>query len=247
MRYHTILFDADGTLLDFKNAEETALKKTFADHGFPFDEQTNHLYQQINHGLWGQFERGEIEKSVISTTRFTRLFQALGIAADGVAFNTEYLYNLGDGSKVLPGAKELCAALAPHCRLYIVTNGISKTQYRRLGGSVIQPYMSDIFVSEDTGSQKPLKAYFDYVFERIPGLDLKKTVIVGDSLTSDIQGGINAGIDTCWYNPSHAENAEQIPVTWEIDDLLDFIEIAEGKRGRNLAASMQPQQPCMVE
>lgn len=160
MRYDILLLDADETLMDFPAAERQALQRTFADHGLTFTQATDDLYQQINQSLWRQFERGEITRPQLLATRFAKLFEELatpGIDTD--AFNREYLHNLGYGTQPLPHALELCQALsALGCRLYILTNGLSGPQRRRLAGSGLTPYLSDIFVSEETGFQKPRKS-----------------------------------------------------------------------------------------
>ena len=125
----------------------------------------------------------------------------------------------------MPGALETCKMLSEYCSLYIVTNGVSKTQHSRIRLSAIKDYFKDIFVSEDVGYQKPLKEFFDYVFEKINLIDKSRVLIVGDSLTSDIQGGNNAGIDTCWYNPKGIENTKKVNCTYEINNLQDLLSI----------------------
>lgn len=225
MKYHIILFDADMTLFDFEKAEALALQRTLQAHGYPSDFDTCQAYRQINESLWRAFERQEVTKEELLAQRFTRFFKAVGIDGDGAAFNQEYLYALGDGAFLLPGALELCQNLYGRCRMYIVTNGVTQTQRRRLAASPLKGYMDGIFVSEETGFQKPRKEFFDYVFGSIALADLKRVIIVGDSLTSDIQGGINAGIDSCWYNPKGLPNYGGIPCTYEIARLCQLEEI----------------------
>ncbi|MFR8531450.1 MAG: HAD-IA family hydrolase, partial [Anaeromassilibacillus sp.] len=138
----------------------------------------------------------------------------------------EYQEELGRGAFLLPGAEEVCAYCARFCDLYIVTNGVSRTQYSRLHDSGLDRYMKGIFVSEDAGYQKPMKEYFDYVFARIPGFQAEKTLIVGDSLSSDIRGGNNAGIDTCWYCPDGGQMPGDVRVNYTIrrlEELKDLI------------------------
>lgn len=229
LRYDTILFDIDDTLLDFKKAEKSALRKVFLDHSYPFDEDIERQYNEINSGLWRDFEKGIIEKSIITKTRFQKLFDEIGIDGDGENFNALYLAALSEGHDLMNGAIEICEALSKSCRLYFVTNGISKTQHKRIDASGLRPYFLDTFVSEDTGYQKPMKEYFDYVFDRIPDLNLEKTLIVGDSLSSDIKGGVQAGIDSCWYNPRALENSfSDIKPTYEIKELAELLNIIKG-------------------
>lgn len=224
-KYNTILFDADGTLLDFAKAEEAALQKTFADHQFPLDQTIRSRYQQINNQLWSDFEQGLIEKQQILRQRFTLLFSEFHIAYDGFAFNQEYLTNVSNGFFTIDGAEQICQLLAPHCRLYFATNGNVNTQRNRIAGSGLQQYFSGTFVSEAAGQPKPSPIFFEYCFSQIADFDKTKTIIVGDSLFSDIQGGHNAGISTCWYNPQNKPcNSEIIP-DYEIHTLNELEQI----------------------
>ena len=224
--YTTLLLDVDGTLLDFKASERAALETTFQRHGYLLNDSVKETYHAINSALWGRFERGEISREEVIYSRFVELFRALGIDGDGRAFEDEYQEELGRGAFLLPGAEEVCAYCARFCDLYIVTNGVSRTQYSRLHDSGLDRYMKGIFVSEDAGYQKPMKAYFDYVFARIPGFQAEKTLIVGDSLRSDIRGGNNAGIDTCWYCPDGGQMPGDVRVNYTIrrlEELKDLI------------------------
>lgn len=223
MTYKTILFDADMTLFDFKKAEDQALERTLMAHGYPCSPQVKELYITINEALWRSFERGEITKEALLATRFARLFQGPNIPDDGIDFNREYLENLGDGAFLTDGALELCQTLARSARLYIITNGVTHTQKKRLRLSELAPYIQGIFVSEETGSQKPFLPYFQYVAEHIPDWDPATTLVVGDSLTSDIQGAINAGLDCCWFNPQGLPYTLATPCTCQISRLSQLV------------------------
>ncbi len=156
--------------------------------------------------------------------RFKQLFDALRIECDPKRFNEEYLIELGKGSFLINGAFELCSSICEnHKKAYIVTNGISATQTARLENAVIKPFISDLFISENIGYQKPNPMYFEYVFSHIPDFDKRKTIIVGDSLSADIAGGIAAGIDSCWYNKSHIKNETAIIPTYEIYSLRELL------------------------
>lgn len=226
--YDTLLLDADDTLLDFAKTEKNALDLTFRRYGLTLTEEIRAIYHTVNHGLWAAFERGEISKETVTSTRFSRLFAEVGYAANGSTFSRDYQKALGEGYFLIDGAKELCEKLAGSYRLYCVTNGVAATQYSRLAGSGLNDYFSDVFVSEAIGHQKPSKHYFDAVFNAIPRFSPEKAMIVGDSLTSDIQGGKNTGIDTCWYNPSGQRPKAELAADYEIRKLDELLPILEG-------------------
>ena len=228
-RYDTLLFDADGTLLDFIKAEYNALKKVFATQKLAFNEAVYHTYHRINDDLWKQFERGEITKPQLLATRFGKLIDTLQLKANPAPFQSLYQEALGEGGYVIPGAQEALKALSADCRLFLITNGVSKTQHSRMTRSGLREYFKDVFVSEDAGFQKPLREYFDYVAKHIENYTPKTTLVIGDSLSSDILGGQNAGLDTCWYNPQHQKNTTSIVPTFEISSLSMLAPIVLGK------------------
>ena len=224
-KYKYLLFDVDGTLLDFNKAEEQALINTFQKYNIVLTEQMNQRYEQINKQLWKDFENGLIDKKTIVYTRFVQLFQEFGIDEDGIAFEDDYQDALGEGYFLLPHARDILEKLYQKYPLYVVTNGVSKTQYSRLKGTRIDQYFQDIFVSEDIGYQKPTREYFDYCFKKMKNIDLDQTLIIGDSLSSDIQGGINVGIDTCWYNPHCIKEPQDMNITYIIQDLRELLDL----------------------
>lgn len=219
MKYTTLLLDMDGTFLDFEAAEHSAFTRAMEKHGFDAGEKNYRLYSQINKGLWEAFERGEIDKPTLLYTRFCKLFEVLELSADGAAFEDEYQELLGEGHELIPGAGQTLEYLSTRYDLYVVTNGVERTQRSRLALSGIDVYMMDIFVSEAVGYQKPQKEFFKYCFSHIPQADTQRMLIIGDSLTSDILGGVQAGIDTCWFNPGRKPARSDIPVTMEIQRL----------------------------
>ena len=228
MRYTTLLLDADETLLDFKQTEEQALRQTFQRYGLPFNEEIHAMYRTINHKLWTAFEDGFITKDQILKRRFRNMFTQMGIKDELTGFEEEYQLALGRGGFLIPQALEVCRQLSGLCRLYIVTNGVEATQNSRLDRSGLRPYLSGVFVSETTGYQKPQKEYFDYVFSEIPDFDRENTLMVGDSLNSDMKGGANAGLDVCWYNPEKKPNCVGVKVNYEISSLKELTDIVKG-------------------
>ena len=201
MLYSVVLFDADETLFDFRKAEANALRTVFARHGLPTEGTFVESYHRINDGLWNQYNRGKIQKDDITRERFTQLFAKYNVPLDGVEFNSYYLDCLSLYGDLFPGAMEMCAHLHnAGVRLYIITNGIARVQQRRFARSGLANYFGGIFVSEEIGVGKPRKKYFDTVLSRIGVEDKRQVLVVGDSLRADIEGGINAGLDTCWCN-----------------------------------------------
>lgn len=223
--YKTLLLDADDTLIDFKACESEALRLTFQKYGIPLNDEIYQRYAEINIGLWKRFELGEIDRKTVIYSRFGMLFQQLGIENDGIAFEDDYQELLGMQHFIFDEVIEVLNYLQDKYDLYIVTNGVTATQYRKLRESGVDRYVKQIFVSEATGYQKPMKEYFDYCFKQIGNVDLTRTLIIGDSLSSDILGGNNAGIDTCWYNPDALENHTSARVDYEIRSLRELYDI----------------------
>ncbi|MDH6364870.1 2-haloacid dehalogenase [Enterococcus sp. PF1-24] len=220
MKYQTLLFDVDDTLLDFQATERVALKRLFAFAGVTETPALVAKYKEMNHELWRSFERGERTRDEVIYQRFGMFFESLGKKVDGVALENQYRIFLEEGHDLMPDSREIITDLSQRADLYIVTNGVSQTQYRRLTDAKLLPFFKDVFVSEDTGYQKPMIEYFDYVFDRIPNFAKEQAVIIGDSLTSDIQGGITAGIDTIWLNPQ--KTTGMIQPTYEIQQLTEL-------------------------
>lgn len=221
-RYEYLLFDADDTLLDFKATEQEALTGLFDSLKIKLNEQIINHYHTINHSLWASFERGEISKEFIMATRFQQLFKEQGWGLPPVNIQANYQDRLAASHITIPGVFDLLDYLKVHYKLYVVSNGVASTQFRRLKDSGLFPYFDNVFVSEEVGYQKPSLAFFKYVFSHIPNFDSARALIIGDSLASDITGGINAGLDTCWFNPHHQASTPKLPMTYMIHSLSEL-------------------------
>jgi HAD superfamily (subfamily IA) hydrolase, TIGR02254 len=224
-RFKTLLFDADNTLFDFDACEKEALRLAFQKYGYTLEEQLCKVYSGINLDLWKQYEKGLIDRNVLIYKRFEILFDKYGFSYDVRKFEDDYQELLGMQHFFMEDAYDVIEKLHAEYDLYIVTNGVTATQLRRFHDSTIDRFMKDIFVSEQTGSQKPKKEYFDYCFERIENFDRDRIMIIGDSLSSDITGGYNAGIATCWYNPDGHANPADIKADYVIRKLTELYDI----------------------
>jgi len=227
MKKKFLLFDVDHTLLDFSTSEKKALKKCFDSFGLSFTEEILAWYLAHNHKLWTSYENGIITRDAIFETRFTDTFTQFSINADGSLMEKTYREALSEGNDLIENALDVINKLSETHELYIVTNGLASTQEKRLIDSGLAPYFKEVFVSEIMGFQKPMIEYFDYCFGHIPNFQKSEAIIIGDSLSSDIQGGIRAGIDTCWFNPAVLPNETKFHPTYEIHSLLQLLPLLE--------------------
>ena len=218
-----IFLDLDDTLLDFHLAEHIALGKTFRSMGVPSDEATMARYSEINRSCWERLERGEWTRKEVLVGRFKLLFAEIGSFADPEATQALYEDNLCIGHYFLPGAEKLLEDLYGKYKLYITSNGTARVQDSRIESSGIAKYFDGIFISQRVGADKPSPEFFDKVFSEIEGFSRDEAIILGDSLTSDIKGGIDAGITTCYYNPKGRVGRADIAPDYEISSLDEFI------------------------
>ena len=221
-----LFLDLDDTILDFKKAEQVAASKTFSSFGISPTEEVLVRYHVINDLHWKMLERGELTREQVVVRRFGVLFAELGVDADPALCAQRYMENLSEGHYFLPGALEALERLGRKYRLYIASNGTASVQHKRMTSADLYGYFEKVFISQEVGINKPAAEFFERSFAQIPGFDRAKAMIVGDSLTSDIQGGINAGIATCWINPAHKPAGEITP-DYEIESLTQLEALLE--------------------
>lgn len=224
-RFDIVLLDADETVYDFKLAEKTAVSLALAAFGVEPTDAVVEKYSAINLRYWKALETGDLSRESLKPTRFRLLFEAIGAApADFDAVNAVYERNLAKQAFLLDGALEFVKKLHEHCKIYLATNGLTIPQTGRFDRAAVKPYVDGIYISEQIGHSKPDKAYFDYIFRDLDITDKSRVIMVGDSLTSDMQGGRNAGLTTCRYlngaEPSHSNLCD-----YEIADYDEFWDI----------------------
>lgn len=220
--YNFILLDADNTLYDFDRAEYLSLKATLESFGLPFSDDINSTYSAINLGLWKQYEKKLVTKQTILTRRFAELFKFLGADANAGLANEIYRKNLETKSILIPYAEEVCEELSKRFTLAIITNGVATTQRSRFQLSPIRKYIKHLIISEDLGTAKPDIAFFNAAFSIIGCTSKDDILVVGDSLSSDIQGAVGAGVDCCWFNPRRLPNDMGFDIKFEISDLREL-------------------------
>ena len=223
----TILWDIDGTILNFQSAAENSLKNTFRKFGYgEITDELLHMYEEINDVYWCKLEKGEITKEKLLVERFLEFFTKIGVETTRVKeFNQAYLNGLLDTVVFMPEAYETVKKLHPQYKQYIVTNGVKQLQRQKIAKAKIEEFFDGIFISDEIGHEKPHIEFFNYVFDRIPTKNPDDVIIIGDSLTSDIAGGIHAGIHTCWYHPSNEENHSDIKPEFTVMSHLAFQEL----------------------
>lgn len=222
-RYRWLLFDADDTLFDFERAEAGALARTFARFDLPLTPDTVDAYRRIDLACWQALERGEITSAALRTRRFELLFAEMGFAADVERFSAAYLEHLAEAAELLDGAAEVLAALRDRYRFAIITNGLGTVQHSRLARSAISHDIAALIISEEVGSAKPAAGIFDAAFAAMGHPARREVLMIGDSLTSDMQGACDYGIDACWFNPAGLPRPAGLPIAYEIVRLDELV------------------------
>ena len=224
MRFRAVLIDIDNTLFDFRESSYAALVEVFQPYGIDFTRENFKRYEVYNDRLWQQFERGEIQQSEIYHERFRLYLNEIGLQADPTEINKAYVQGLAKGYHFMPHCRELLETLHGKYKVFAVTNGDAFAQESRIARSGMAHLFDGIFISEHIGAQKPECAFFDKVFAAIGEEYRNCSIIVGDSLSSDMQGGRNAGIPTCFYGKK--EKADD-RCDYVIDDLMQLPIILE--------------------
>lgn len=218
-KYEVLLFDVDGTLLDFDKAEEEGIEGLLNYFGVPVTAENKHKYHITNKRYWEMLERGEITRERLLGQRFEEYFGEFGVRVNGEEADALYRQYLNASAVLIDGAIDLLESLKGKYPLYLVTNGVAATQYNRLAKSGLDKYFDGIFISEEAGAQKPQPAFFEYCFEKMGRRDVENMLIIGDSLTSDMRGGNNVGIDTMWFNPNNDENHTEVRLDYIVTTL----------------------------
>ena len=218
----TIFLDLDDTIRDFRRAERQAITRTLRRFDIPAAPAAAERYHQINRQQWELLERGELTRAQLLTRRFDLLFAELGVRRSSQDVQEVYEAELARGCFFMPGAQELLETLAPRYALYLATNGTPAVQHSRIAGAGIARCFRGIFISAEMGADKPSQAFFRACFDAIPDFDPAAALMVGDSLTSDIQGARNAGLRSCWYNPQGLAPRPDIPPDFTIRDLSEL-------------------------
>ena len=228
MTYKFLLFDLDHTLLDFDTAEDVALTQLLKEEGVEDIQAYKDYYIPMNKALWKDLELKKIRKQELVNTRFSKLFSHFGIEKDGVYLAERYQFFLAQQGQVFSGAMELLDSLIDRgYELYAATNGITTIQTGRLAQSGLAPYFNQVFISEQLQTQKPDALFYEKIGQQIAGFSKEMTLMIGDSLTADIQGGNNADIDTIWYNSHHLENKTKAQPTYEVDSYQALLELLD--------------------
>jgi YjjG family noncanonical pyrimidine nucleotidase len=225
--YLWLWFDADGTLFDYNRAEAAALRNTFHSLTLPFEDTYLDVYRRINHGLWQALERQEITQAVLRDRRFELLLEALQVTGSAEQMGSVYVEQLSICSELIEGAHEVLQTLYGKSQIAIVTNGLQTVQRGRLEHSTIRGFIKELIISEEVKAAKPHASFFEAAFERCGYPSKSDVLIIGDSLTSDIQGGVDYGIDTCWYNPTGEARPEGLPITYQIQHLNELLDILD--------------------
>jgi putative hydrolase of the HAD superfamily len=222
-KYEWLLFDADNTLFDFDNASINAFHQTLLDYDIELGENSYLVYKEINLKVWEELEMGLIDQVELRRKRFSLFLDHFNLDKDPVKMNKDYLHNLVLKSELIHDSIRTLNYLKPLFKLGIITNGLKEVQRPRIKKVEIEEYFEVIIVSDEIGHAKPRKEFFDHTFMEIGHPSKEKVMVIGDSLKSDIKGGLDYGLDTCWYNPNLKKNNHSWQPTFTIRKLSSLI------------------------
>ena len=225
MTYPYLLLDADNTLFNFDRANREAFHAVCTSFAIPESDETFALYERCNNEMWAAFDRGECTKEFLVVQRFRNFLAAMGLDRDPEGCNALHLQTLSRCAFMLPYAEEVCRTLSRDHKLYLVTNAVASVQRSRLSACPFGDVFTAAFISEEAGAAKPHKAYYDYVRRQVPEITPENTLVIGDSLSTDIQGANNAGLPCCWFNPSKKAAPENLRIDHTITDLRQLLDI----------------------
>ena len=223
--YPWLWFDADNTLFDYNHAESMALRNTFHLHGLPFDDTFVDKYREINQKLWQAFEKGEIKQDALRVKRFEEFLLAVGQKSSPEAISESYVEQLSLRTDLVDGALETLQQLKGSSRFALITNGLTTVQHGRLSRSPLNDFFEVVVISEEIGAAKPHSAFFETAHEQTGCLPKSDILVIGDSLSSDIRGGIGFGVDTCWFNPHGDPRPDGLAITYEIRILSKLMDL----------------------
>lgn len=225
-KFKFLLWDIDGTLIDFHAAEEVCIRGLLREQGVEITLEQLRTYQKINRGYWEALEKNEITKPEVYVNRFRDFFEHIGVShIDTAKFNADYQKGLAETVEMEEGAMEVLSTLSKNYKQYAVTNGSGVAQTGKLAKSGLDKIFEDVFISEVIGFEKPNIEFFEAMEKAIPNFRREEAIIIGDSLTSDMRGGNNAGITNCWYNPRHLKNEMDVKIDFEIEKLTDIYRV----------------------
>lgn len=226
MKYEVLLFDADETLFDFKKSEKQAFENSIREFNIDYNEDYHlKIYEEINKNIWLEFEQGLITQEKLKVERFKRLSKEINTPFDELEFSKAYIRHLANASFLYEDSVKVIKELSNNYKLAIITNGLKDVQCKRIGQSVIAEYLDTLVISEEVKVSKPNPEIFEIALNNLDFKDKSKVLMIGDSLTSDIQGGINFGIDTCLINFNNAKNSSSIKPTYQVSSLINLMEL----------------------
>ena len=218
-----VLIDIDNTLLDFNRCASFSMRKAFKDVGLKAPDNLETEFHKVNNALWLGIENGNVTKEELHDNRWNMILKNIGIEYDGIILEKLFRKYLDESHETIDGAPELVRYLSERYRVFAASNAFYSQQTNRLKLSGMADYIEDVFVSEKIGFEKPTKEYFDKCFEIMGNPPKNEVIIIGDSLSADIEGGIHYGIKTCWFNP----NKQKPPLSYKIDYIVDDLKQIE--------------------